>query len=69
MTTPEPKPEKESWAEFAGIDRIDLLIIILAVVASTLVKYQQWFDETAPNWVLDFVLPFALIAIAYRFRS
>jgi hypothetical protein len=69
MTDYEQKPEKESWAEFAGMDRIDLIIIVLAVVASTLLKYQHWFDDTVPNWVLDFVLPFGLIVVAYRFRS
>lgn len=71
MTTPEQKPEKESWAQFAGMDRIDLLIIVLAVVTSTLVKYQHfnWFGNPIPNWVLDFVLPLALVAGAYRFRS
>ncbi len=69
MTTPEQKPEKESWAEFAGMDRIDLLIIVLAVVASTLIKYQHWFGNTVPNWALDFVLPFALIVIAYKARD
>lgn len=69
MTTPEQKPEKESWAEFAGMDEIDLVIIVLAVVVSTLIKYQHWFDHTVPNWVLDFVLPFLLIVGAYKVRS
>ncbi len=68
MTTPEQEPNKESWAEFAGMDQIDLAIIILAVTASTLIKYQHWFDNTLPNWVLDFVLPFVLVILAYRIR-
>lgn len=69
MTTNEQKPDKESWAEFAGIDRVDLAIIVLAVVVATLVKYQHWFDGTVPNWVLDFVLPFLLILAAYKVRG
>jgi hypothetical protein len=71
MTTPEQKPEKESWAQFAGMDQIDVVIIVVAVVIATIVKYRHfnWFGDPIPNWVLDFVLPFALIVIAYRFRS
>lgn len=69
MITPEQKPEKESWSDFASMDRIDVVIIILAVVVSTLIKYQHWFDNTVPNWVLDFVLPFVIVIAAYRVRS
>jgi hypothetical protein len=69
MTVKERRPGKESWAEFVGMDQLDLVIIVLAVVASTFVKYQHWFDGTVPNWVLDFVLPFLLILAAYKVRG
>lgn len=69
MRTPEQHPDKESWAEFAGMDEIDLVIIVLAPVVSTLIKYQHWFDNTVPNWVFDFVLPLVLVIAAYKVRS
>ena len=68
MTQPEEKPNKEGWAKFAGIDQIDWLIIVVAVLVSTIARYHHWFGD-APGWFLDFVLPMGIIFVAYKSRA
>jgi hypothetical protein len=63
------EPNKEGWADLAGMDRIDLLIIVLSVVVSTIAKYRHWLGDDSPGWLLDFVLPFGLIVLAYKVRN
>jgi hypothetical protein len=67
MTKPEKKPNK-GWAKFAGIDQIDWLIIVVAVLVSTVARYHHWFGD-APGWFLDFVLPMGMIVVAYKVRA
>ena len=62
---------KEGWGDFASMDRIDLLIILVAVAISTVLKYQHWhwFGDDIPNWVFNLALPFLLVVGAYKIRS
>jgi len=70
MKSEEQKPE-QGWGDFAGMDRIDVLIIVLAVALSTALKYQHllWFGEDIPNWFFNLALPFALVIGGYKIRS
>jgi hypothetical protein len=68
MIKPEEKPNKEGWAKFAGIDQIDWLIIVVAVLVSTVARYHHWFGD-APGWFLDFALPMGMIFVAYKARA
>ena len=54
-------------AKFAGLDQVQWLIILLAVLLGTLAKRSQLFG--LPTWFLDWVLPFLLIIFGYNIRQ
>ena len=54
-------------AKFAGLDQVQWLIILLAVLLGTLAKQYQLFG--LPTWFLDWMLPFLLIILGYNIRQ
>ncbi len=54
-------------AKFAGLDQVQWLIILLAVLLGTLAKHYQM--PGVPTWFLDWVLPFLLIILGYNIRQ
>ena len=54
-------------AKFAGLDQVQWLIILLAVLLGTLAKRSQLLG--LPAWFLDWVLPFLLIIFGYNIRQ
>jgi hypothetical protein len=54
-------------AKFAGLDQVQWLIILLAVLLGTLAKRSQLLG--LPTWFLDWVLPFLLIILGYNIRQ
>jgi hypothetical protein len=53
-------------AKFAGLDQVQWLIILLAVLLGTLAKLSQLLG--LPAWFLDWMLPFLLIILGYNVR-
>ena len=53
--------------KFAGLDQVQWLIILLAVLLGTLAKQYQLFG--LPTWFLDWMLPFLLIILGYNIRQ
>jgi uncharacterized membrane protein YhdT len=54
-------------AKFAGLDQVQWLIILLAVLLGTLAKQYQLFG--LPIWFLDWMLPFLLIVLGYHIQQ
>ncbi len=54
-------------AKFAGLDQVQWLIILLAVLLGTVAKRHQLFG--LPTWFLDWMLPFLLIILGYKIRQ
>jgi hypothetical protein len=54
-------------AKFAGLDQVQWLIILLAVLLGTLAK--QCHLLGLPTWFLDWMLPFLLIILGYNIRQ
>ena len=54
-------------AKFAGLDQVQWLIILLAVLLGTVAKRYQLLG--LPIWFLDWMLPFLLIVSGYKIRQ
>jgi hypothetical protein len=54
-------------AKFAGLDQVQWLIILLAVLLGTLAK--QYHLLGLPTWSLDWMLPFLLVILGYNIRQ
>jgi hypothetical protein len=55
-----------SLARFSGLDRLDCLMILLAVLLGTIAK--QFHLLRLPDWILEWVSPFLLMAAGYWAR-
>lgn len=55
-----------SLARFSGLDRLDCLMILVAVVLGTIAKHSQLLG--LPDWILEWVAPLLLMAAGYRAR-
>ena len=56
-----------SLARFSGLDRLDCLMILLAVLLGTIAK--QFHLLALPDWILEWVTPFLLMAAGYWVRT
>ena len=54
-------------ARFGGLDQLDWLMIVVSVLLGTIAKQHHFLD--LPNGLLEWVLPFLLIAAGYKARS
>lgn len=55
-----------SLAQFSGLDRLDCLIILVAVLVGTLAKQHRLFGLS--DWFLEWVSPFLLMVAGYWLR-
>jgi hypothetical protein len=55
-----------SLARFSGLDRLDCLMILVAVLLGTIAKRFHLLD--LPDWFLEWVTPFLLMAAGYEAR-
>ena len=56
-----------AWlARFGGLDQLDWLMIVLSVLLGTIAKQHHFLD--LPDWFLECVLPFLLMAAGYKAR-
>jgi hypothetical protein len=71
MLDPEANQKRESaamsgFARFGGLDRLDWLMILASVLLGTVAKQHHVLD--LPDWFLEWVSPFLLIAFGYKAR-
>jgi hypothetical protein len=52
---------------FGGLDQIDCLMIVLAVLLGTIAK--QYHLLGLPDWFLEWVSPFLVMVAAYKTRQ
>jgi hypothetical protein len=55
-----------SLARFSGLDRLDCLMILVAVLLGTIATRFHLLD--LPDWFLEWVTPFLLMAAGYEAR-
>lgn len=71
MRDPAANPKRENavlsgFARFGGLDRLDWLMILIAVLLGTIAK--QHYFLNLPDWFLEWVSPFLLMAFGYKAR-
>jgi hypothetical protein len=71
MLDPEANQKQESaamsgFARFGGLDRLDWLMILISVLLGTIAKQHHALD--LPDWFLEWVSPFLLMAFGYKVR-
>jgi hypothetical protein len=54
-------------ARFGGLDQLDWLMIVLAVLLGTIAKQHHLLD--LPDGFLEWILPFLLMAAGYKARG
>jgi len=54
-------------ARFGGLDQIDCLMIVVAVLIGTIAK--QYHLLGLPDWFLEWVSPFLVMVAAYKTRQ
>ena len=54
------------FARFGGLDRLDWLMILISVLLGTIAKQHHVLD--LPDWFLEWVSPFLLMAFGYKAR-
>ncbi len=53
--------------KFAGVDQLQWMILLLAVLLGTLTKQLRFLS--LPDWFLDWVLPLGLVIVGYNIRE
>ena len=71
MFDPNANQERENtdpwgFARFGGLDRLDWLMILASVLIGTVAKQHHVLD--LPDWFLEWVSPFLLMAFGYKTR-
>jgi hypothetical protein len=71
MRDPAANPKREKadvlgFARFGGLDRLDWLMILISVLLGTIAKQHHALD--LPDWFLEWVSPFLLMAFGYKAR-
>ena len=71
MRDPAANPKREKadvlgFARFGGLDRLDWLMILISVLLGTVAKQHHALD--LPDWFLEWVSPFLLMAFGYKAR-
>ena len=71
MLDPEANQKRENtvlsgFARFGGLDRLDWLMILISVLLGTIAKQHHVLD--LPDWFLEWVSPFPLMAFGYKAR-
>ena len=71
MRDPAANPKRENavlsgFARFGGLDRLDWLMILISVLLGTIAKQHHFLD--LPDWFLEWVSPFLLMAFGYKAR-
>jgi hypothetical protein len=71
MLDPEANQKRESaamsgFARFGGLDQLDWLMILASVLLGTVAKQHHVLD--LPDWFLEWVSPFLLMAFGYKAR-
>jgi hypothetical protein len=71
MFDPEANRKRENtdllgFARFGGLDRLDWLMILISVLLGTIAKQYHVLD--LPDWFLEWVSPFLLMAFCYKAR-
>ena len=71
MRDPAANPKRENavpsvFARFGGLDRLDKLMILISVLLGTIAKQHHFLD--LPDWFLEWVSPFLLMAFGYKAR-
>ena len=71
MRDPAANPKREKtdvlgFAGFGGLDRLDWLMILISVLLGTIAKQHHALD--LPDWFLEWVSPFLLMAFGYKAR-
>ena len=71
MRDPVANPKRENavllgFARFGGLDRLDWLMILISVLLGTIAKQHHVLD--LPDWFLEWVSPFLLMALGYKAR-
>ena len=54
------------FARFGGLDQLDWLMILVSVLLGTIAKQHHVLD--LPDWLLEWVSPFLLMAFGYKAR-
>lgn len=54
-------------ARFGGLDQLDWLVIVVSVLLGTIAKQHHFLD--LPDGLLEWVLPFLLVAAGHKARS
>jgi hypothetical protein len=60
------KTDVLGFARFGGLDRVDWLMILISVLLGTIAKQHHALD--LPDWFLEWVSPFLLMAFGYKAR-
>ena len=71
MRDPAANPKRENavlsgFARFGGLDQLDCLMILASVLLGTVAKQHHVLD--LPDWFLEWVSPFLLMAFGYKAR-
>ena len=71
MRDPAANPKRENavlsgFARFGGLDQLDWLMILISVLLGTIAKQHHFLD--LPDWFLEWVSPFLLMALGYKAR-
>ena len=71
MRDPAANPKREKtdvlgFVRFGGLDRLDWLMILISVLLGTIAKQHHALD--LPDWFLEWVSPFLLMAFGYKAR-
>jgi hypothetical protein len=71
MRDPAANPKRENailsgFARFGGLDQLDWLMILASVLLGTVAKQHHVLD--LPDWFLEWVSPFLLMAFGYKAR-
>ena len=71
MRDPAANPKRENavlsgYARFGGLDQLDWLMILVSVLLGTIAKQHHVLD--LPDWFLEWVSPFLLMALGYKAR-
>jgi len=71
MRDPAANPKRENavlsgFARFGGLDQLDWLMILVSVLLGTIAKQHHVLD--LPDWFLEWVSPFLLMAFGYNAR-
>ena len=71
MLDPDANQKRENtdllgFARFRALDRLDWLMILISVLLGTIAKQHHVLD--LPDWFLEWVSPFLLMAFGYNAR-